>query len=417
MSIKKALLSFVLSAILVLSALSVQSFAESKPITWNTDEKGEHVTLSNEIMTARCEYWPADASVRAFPSNNGKKVYWEMTLNDENGTSAASMGIQYLDGSYKTSYYPESSSDYFSTIAVNTPSRYAPNDVHYDDIRKGDTVSFALNMEIGELKIFRNNQLIKTYSSIDTTKTVAAMTGATNGGSWHEVTANFGMKPFKYAIPAGYKPYDALSPITTEETITIESPTNEVQVGNTFTTDVVLHNATNICAEDVVINYNAELFEYLGSEAVDGFKVYKEMPDAVNGSVRFIVASRGKDYAINGEKTFIKLKFKAKKQGTGLVDSATARIADNATIEKDLKVELCSEKAITVKGIQDVNRSGSFTLLDLGIDAWYHGSSADSTDTTKYDTDVVVDNTIDDLDLSAIVDAMLENSEYKPHNL
>lgn len=202
-----------------------------------------------------------------------------------------------------------------------------------------------------------------------------------------------------------------------EESISIESQTNEVQIGKTFTIDVVLHNAKNICAEDVLLKYDQNLFEYLGSETIVGFKTYKEIPSSTEGAIRFIVASTGKDFAINGDKTFIKLKFKAKKQGTGIIDSVTARIADNGTLEKDLKIDLCGQKAITVKGIQDVNRSGSFTLLDLGIDAWYHGSSVDNTDKTKYDTDVVVDNTVDDFDLTAIVDAMLENTDYKPHNL
>ena len=203
--------------------------------------------------------------------------------------------------------------------------------------------------------------------------------------------------------------------ISKDETITVESLQSKLRVGQEFTTDIVLHNGINICAEDIKIDYNKDLFEYVGYDVINGLRVVKELKDSNTGVLRFITASLGKDNAINGDKTILKLKFKAKAVGTGKVDVTKARIADNGTIEKDILEENCGEKEFTVT-TSDVNRNGEFTLLDLGIDAWYYGANAEDTDTSKYDTDVVVNGKIDDGDLLEIVEQMLKNTNYQPNN-
>lgn len=65
-----------------------------------------------------------------------------------------------------------------------------------------------------------------------------------------------------------------------------------------------------------------------------------------------------------------------------------------------------------IEGIKDVNRTEQYTLLDLGIDAWYYGYVASETDTAKYDADQAEDGIIDDADLVKIVELMLQNSDY-----
>ena len=207
----------------------------------------------------------------------------------------------------------------------------------------------------------------------------------------------------------------AVSPISKDETITVESEQSKLRVGQEFTTDIVLHNGINICAEDIKIDYNKDLFEYVGYDVINGLRVVKELKESNTGALRFIIASLGKDNAINGDKTILKLKFKAKAVGTGKVDVIKARIADNGTIEKDILTENCGEKEFIVT-TSDVNRSGEFTLLDLGIDAWYYGANAEDTDTSKYDTDVVLNGKIDDSDLLEIVEQMLKNVNYQPNN-
>lgn len=175
------------------------------------------------------------------------------------------------------------------------------------------------------------------------------------------------------------------------------------KIGDKIIADIVIHNAINICAEDIKINYDSNLLEYIGTVKVDGMKVYKEA-DLSSDTKRFITASLGKVNAANGDKTLLRLEFKAKKAGNAKIAILNGRIADNSTLETDVQANDCGEKIIKIEeNYKDVNRSGTFTLLDLGIDAWYYGEPVSKTDTYKYDADVVADGFIDGSDLSTIV--------------
>lgn len=188
-----------------------------------------------------------------------------------------------------------------------------------------------------------------------------------------------------------------------------------VKVGQVFTTDVVARNVTNNCAQDITLKYDTKLFQLIGTEDVPGIKIYKEDTTATNGAIRFITAIQGKQNVIVNEGTVLKLKFKAISTGTGNVDATKGRIADNANLEMDVTDSNCGEATITVEGYNDVNRSGEFTLLDLGIAAWYFGDLAKDTDITKYDADVVVNGTIDDNDLKQITNQIISNANYGPN--
>lgn len=198
---------------------------------------------------------------------------------------------------------------------------------------------------------------------------------------------------------------------TVSPTLTVTAVPNKVKVGNRFTTTVAIHNVSNIYAEDIKIDYDAERFEYVGASAKDELKIYKE-DTSTPGSVRFIVAHLGKDNGATGDKDLIELTFKAKSVGIGKVDITKGRIADNDVLEMDVAEENCGEDTIEVEANKDVNRTGEYTLLDLGIDAYYYGLPADQTDTTRFDTDVIPDGVIDDKDLTAITQSILDNSNY-----
>ena len=198
-------------------------------------------------------------------------------------------------------------------------------------------------------------------------------------------------------------------------TLTVTASPNKVKVGQKFTTEIAVHNGTNICAEDIQVKYDNDLFQYEGTEAETGLKIYKE-DKSTPGVLRFIVASEGKDNAATGDKNLFHLNFTAKKAGTGKVDITKGRIADNATLEMDVADADCGEDTITVEATKDVNRTGEYTLLDLGIDAWYNGMNASDTDSTKYDADVVVDGKIDDNDLAEVTAQILGNSNYAPNS-
>ena len=204
------------------------------------------------------------------------------------------------------------------------------------------------------------------------------------------------------------------TPYASSLTLDISS-VDKAKVGDEITATVEIHNADTICAEDIRLVYDADRLEYIGAESADGMKLYHES-NLGNGIKRYIIASLGKANAANGDKALLKLKFKAKAVGEAKIDIVKGRIADNATLEADVDQENCGEKTILIEGGIDVNRTGEFTLLDLGIDAWYFGDAAASTDTEKYDADVVIDGTIDDLDLAEIVAQMLLNTNYPGNN-
>jgi hypothetical protein len=85
-------------------------------------------------------------------------------------------------------------------------------------------------------------------------------------------------------------------------------------------------------------------------------------------------------------------------------------------MEKDLTDKECDQAIITIEGAKDVNNSGEFTLLDLGIDARHLNKDPKATELLKYNTDVVVNNSIDDNDLLQIGKYMLTNSNYSFNN-
>lgn len=197
---------------------------------------------------------------------------------------------------------------------------------------------------------------------------------------------------------------------TNNPILTATASATKAKIGDEFTTDIAIHNVTNICAEDIKVSYDSNLFEYVGATAQTGLKIYKE-DTSTPGTVRFIVACQGKDNVATGDKNLIQLKFKAKSRGVGKVDIIKGRIADNATLEMDVADENCGEATIEIGG-KDVNRTDSFTLLDLGIDAYYFGFNAEDTDTTKYDADLDSNGKIDDGDLTSITESILLNKDY-----
>jgi hypothetical protein len=198
--------------------------------------------------------------------------------------------------------------------------------------------------------------------------------------------------------------------------VTLEvTSVDKAKLGDEITANIVIHNADKICAEDLKISFDTAKLQFISAEAADGIKIYKEA-DMETGIKRYITASLGKANAANGDKILLKLKFKSIAKGEAKIEITKGRIADNATLEMDVEEKNCGEKIILIEGVKDVNRSGEYTLLDLGIDAWYYGDVASATDNSQYDTDQDGNGTIDDDDLSEIVRQILGNSNYPVKN-
>ncbi len=200
--------------------------------------------------------------------------------------------------------------------------------------------------------------------------------------------------------------------LPTNDKLNIEiTSIDKALMGDEITANIIIHNAVNICAEDLKIAFDPSKLEFISCEVSEGIKIFKE-DNSIEGIIRYITASLGKSNAANGDKLLLKLTFKAKAPGTAKISIANARVADNSTLEKDLESENCGEKTVFIQAAKDINRTGEFTLLDLAIDAWYYQEIAENTDISKYDADVVVNGIIDDDDLTEIVNQILKNSNY-----
>ena len=194
--------------------------------------------------------------------------------------------------------------------------------------------------------------------------------------------------------------------------LNVEPNNKEVNLNNEINVDLTIANIKEIAAEDIRIKYDTSKLEFLGFEEVDGIKLIN---DQVNlGDFRFILASKGLNNVVNSKKTLLKLKFKAINSGDALIDVTKGRVSDGIKSEEDLTDSQCGQTTIKIidpKDLdKDVNRNGSFTLLDLAIDGRHYGENPD--DLPQYITDIVENGAIDDDDLLKIGQYMLENPDY-----
>ncbi|MCT4593687.1 MAG: cohesin domain-containing protein [Anaeromicrobium sp.] len=193
----------------------------------------------------------------------------------------------------------------------------------------------------------------------------------------------------------------------------IEPEKEKIRVSEEVYANLVIDNINEIAAEDIKITYDSKKLEYLHPEELDGIKLVHK--DEKNGELRFILASKGESNIINDKKKLLKLKFKGISTGEALVDIIKGRVSDGIQMEKDLKDEECDEATIIIEAVTDVNNSGEFTLLDLGIDARHLNKDPKSAELTKYNTDIVANDTIDEDDLLEIGKFMIANPNYEPN--
>jgi hypothetical protein len=186
---------------------------------------------------------------------------------------------------------------------------------------------------------------------------------------------------------------------------------SKAKLGDEITVSIIIHDAKNICAEDIQLAYDKDKLELISAEGANGIKIYKES-SLSEGIIRYITASLGKTNAANGDKILINLKFKAKALGGAKIDMTNGRIADNSILEEDVKQENCGEKTIFIEPL--VLKPESNTLLALGIAAWYYGETAPNADISKYDVDIDSNGIIEDDDLMEIATKVLSNASYSP---
>lgn len=209
-------------------------------------------------------------------------------------------------------------------------------------------------------------------------------------------------------------PYNTNIQTTPLPILTITPEKSTIKVGEEVTTELAIENIQNIAAEDIKIAYDSEKLQYLGHEELEGIKLVYN--DIQNGELRFILASKGESNLITAKTTLLKLNFKGISTGEALADITKGKVSDGIDMEKDLTAEECDQTIITIESLSDVNNSGEFTLLDLAIDARHLLKDPSLPELSGYNTDVVVNNAIDEEDLLEIGKYMLLNSNYSFNN-
>jgi len=193
------------------------------------------------------------------------------------------------------------------------------------------------------------------------------------------------------------------------------SGTTDSQINSDLNLSLSLDVPETVYAQDIIIEYPSEYLTFEGVSTSNGIKIAAEQIET--GKLRFIVASLGESNKIETITQILNLNFTPIKEGTATVDVVKGRLA-NIDSEWNLDSSKCGEIDVIIEAINDVNRSGSYSLIDLAIDAFYYGKSVSETDQLTYNADIVVDsdNLINDLDLVEVAILMTQNSEYEFNN-
>lgn len=206
--------------------------------------------------------------------------------------------------------------------------------------------------------------------------------------------------------------------INEEEDVILDAePEKEIiKIDEEVLVDLTINNIQEITAEDIRIKYDSDRLEFLGYEEVEGIKLVKDMKN--DDELRVILASKGEANIIKAKEVLLKLRFRGEMAGEALVDVTKGRVTDGIEMEKDLEEKDCGKGIILIEEdeLVDVNNSGEFTLLDLGIDARHLNKDPKAQELLAYNTDIVEDGSIDDMDLLEIGKLMLENDNYAPNN-
>ncbi len=208
---------------------------------------------------------------------------------------------------------------------------------------------------------------------------------------------------------AGVSSWSEITTLTTLEMqegttqLDIEAEKYEINANTTFEVDVVIRNAEGIYAQDIVVQYDEDLLEFIGAKVSnsEAMTIYYSNTEEV-GKLRYIVASNGAEYGVDGEAQILKLAFKSKSVfGEGDIKVIGGLIADGYGGEF---IPEFMGKTFKVLGT-DVNGDGKFTLADLGIAARLLKTKEAAWE--KYTPDLDGNGLVEEIDLHEIVSAIL----------
>jgi hypothetical protein len=175
--------------------------------TWDTDRSNSNIVFSNNKLTTS---WTIDDQLAAIATigRSSGKWYWEIVCNTlptplfERSTSA---GI----GTANISRYLNPGIDAYGwTVQFAGAAMHGgvlkPYGTTFVD---GDVAGFALNMDNGEITVYRNgvSQGVMYNGLSEYVYPVVGGTGR-YGSEVISFTANFGQSAFTYSVPSGYNP-------------------------------------------------------------------------------------------------------------------------------------------------------------------------------------------------------------------
>ncbi|MDP5276149.1 DUF4073 domain-containing protein [Chengkuizengella axinellae] len=183
----------------------------------------------------------------------------------------------------------------------------------------------------------------------------------------------------------------------------IVSDKNVVVSSEEFTVEVWLEHGSDIYAEDFSLTYDDTLFEFVSATTTEGLNLYHQEHNA--GHLRYIIASKGRDYGINENAVLVQLTFRARElegNGTFVIDNGIVADKDGNEF-----TPVRSGSGITVYIVRnaDVNNDGRYSLADLAIASY--DMNVPFGEIIDEDSDVNHDGEINELDLSEVVSAIL----------
>lgn len=171
------------------------------PTTWNPNDKGGSLTLSNGNLTASANQ---NSSIRSVFGASTGKWYWECTF--DSGTNAL-IGIGTSAARLTTPAYPGADANGWSYYPYGGGLTYhAGASAAYPGTGNAYGVTgVCLDMDNGTLK-FLVDGVDRGVAFSGLSGTMYAMFGGGSSGAADTVTANFGATPFVHTPPAGYAP-------------------------------------------------------------------------------------------------------------------------------------------------------------------------------------------------------------------
>lgn len=168
--------------------------------TWNPDDKGSLLNLTNENLTVNNPGSTPGAGVRATVGKQIGKWYWEIAINAgifneaRIGVASRNGALTELGGGAEQWAYtsPAGKKISFQNTVFNYGAAFTA----------GHVISVLLDMDVGLLEFKRNNVSQGVAYSAGLLGLV--IYPAVSIRSSFVVTANFGATAFVYAVPSGY---------------------------------------------------------------------------------------------------------------------------------------------------------------------------------------------------------------------